>query len=246
MLELAILGLLKERAMHGYELRKQLGQRLGFFWTVSFGSLYPTLRRLERRGAVERIFPAEKTTRRKQVYRITEAGERDFLDLLQEGAGTTWEEDKFSLRLAFFRYLRPEIRIRLLERRKAYLQDKLDEGRRWIRRATRGRPDSYTVSLMRHGMETTERDIAWLDELLAAERTLLGEARGEDAGGLRSRADLASGGRGEPERPNPPGRVGADEGNRHDRSGATDGGPSGEEAGGDRPDNGPRTELRTT
>ena len=29
MLDLAILGLLKERAMHGYELKRQLGQRLG-------------------------------------------------------------------------------------------------------------------------------------------------------------------------------------------------------------------------
>jgi DNA-binding PadR family transcriptional regulator len=187
MLELAILGLLKERAMHGYELRKQLGQKLGFFWTVSFGSLYPTLGRLERRGAVEKILLTEKTTRRKQVYRITESGERDFLDLLQEGAGTTWEEDKFPLRLAFFRYLRPEIRIRLLERRKAYLQDKLEQGQRSLRGATRGRADSYTLSLMRHGMDTTERDIAWLEELLVAERALLADVRADEPGGPRAR-----------------------------------------------------------
>jgi DNA-binding PadR family transcriptional regulator len=54
-LELAILGLLKERSMHGYQLSKQLTETLGGFWRVSYGSLYPTLRRLEKQGAVERL-----------------------------------------------------------------------------------------------------------------------------------------------------------------------------------------------
>jgi len=175
MLELAILGLLKERAMHGYELRKQLAHKLGFFWTVSYGALYPALRKLEKRGAVEKFFPVEQTTRRKQVYRITAGGESEFLELLTEGAHSTWEEDKFPLRLAFFRYLKPETRLRLLERRKSYLEDKLDEGRRSLTQAKRGSTDSYTLSLVRHGMETTEHDISWLDTLISAERAALGE-----------------------------------------------------------------------
>ena len=175
MLELAVLGLLKERAMHGYELRKQLSQKLGFFWTVSFGSLYPTLKKLERRGFVEKFVPTELASRRKQVYRITPQGEREFLDLLSQGASSAWEEDKFPLRLAFFRYLGPEARLRLLERRKAYLEDKLDEGTRSLRRATRGRADTYTLSLMQHGIQTTEHDIAWLDTLIASERATLND-----------------------------------------------------------------------
>ena len=175
MLELAILGLLKERPMHGYELRKQLAQKLGFFWTVSFGSLYPTLRKLEKRGAVEKTYPPGATPRRKQVYRITSAGEAEFLDLLEEGTASVWEEDKFPLRLAFFRYLRPEIRIRLLERRKLYLEEKLEEGARSLSRVRSSRADSYQLSLMRHGMDTIERDIAWLDELIVAERALLAD-----------------------------------------------------------------------
>lgn len=167
MLELAVLGLLKERAMHGYELRKQLTARLGFFWTVSFGSLYPTLRKMEKRGFVEKARPAD-PGRRKQVYGITAAGERHFLALLEEGSSSAWEEDKFPLRLVFFRYLRPETRIRLLERRKDYLEDKLTEGRHSLRRSKGA--DPYHLSLIRHGVDVTERDIAWLEELIAAER----------------------------------------------------------------------------
>lgn len=178
MLELAILGLLKEQPMHGYELRKQLSQKLGFFWTVSFGSLYPTLKRLEQRGVVKMHAYGDKPSRKRQVYAITERGEREFLELLAESAVTRWEEDKFPLRLAFFRYLKPEMRIRLLERRKVYLEDKLDFGRASLRRTLdrTNRADSYTVSLMRHGLDTTERDIAWLDELIATERRLLASA----------------------------------------------------------------------
>ena len=175
MLELAILGLLKEQPMHGYELRKQLSQKLGFFWTVSFGSLYPTLKRLEQREVVEMHAYGDKPSRKRQVYAITERGEREFLELLAESAVTRWEEDKFPLRLAFFRYLKPEMRIRLLERRKDYLEDKLDFGRASLRRTLdrKNRADSYTVSLMRHGLDMTERDIVWLDELIATERHFL-------------------------------------------------------------------------
>ena len=189
MLELAVLGLLKERPMHGYELRKQLGQKLGLFWTVSFGSLYPTLRRLERRGAVAKVAEEPQTaSRRKQAYRITETGEREFIELLEESPGTGVEQERFSLRLAFFRYLRPEIRIRLLERRKAYLEDRLEEGKRSLRRARRIRADTYTVSLVRHGVDTTEADIAWLDELITAERAALADRSPEDPRGATAPA----------------------------------------------------------
>ncbi len=54
-LELAILGLLKEQELHGYELKKRLTDALGAFSSVSFGSLYPALARLETAGAVRAV-----------------------------------------------------------------------------------------------------------------------------------------------------------------------------------------------
>src|SRR5215475_6539893 len=56
-LELAILGLLKEQPLHGYELKKRLGETLGSLWGISYGSLYPALRRLERDGSIEIVAP---------------------------------------------------------------------------------------------------------------------------------------------------------------------------------------------
>ncbi len=52
MLDLAILGLLSERDLHGYEIRRRLREHLGLLANVSFGSIYPALTRLEKSGAV--------------------------------------------------------------------------------------------------------------------------------------------------------------------------------------------------
>jgi len=177
MLELAILGLLKERPMHGYQLSRELGESLGGFWRVSYGSLYPTLRRLEREGEVEAL-PADTapTTRRKNVYRITEKGEKLFFELLEEAPNDSSTEDtRFRMRLAFFRYLPPETRIRLLERRRAHLEDRLGTIKDSLR-TTRERVDDYTLALMEHGLSATESDIAWLEDLIRVERDRTGFA----------------------------------------------------------------------
>ena len=57
-LEMAILGLLKRQPMHGYDLRKRLRSDFGLLSSLSFGSLYPALARLEQDGAVREVAPA--------------------------------------------------------------------------------------------------------------------------------------------------------------------------------------------
>jgi DNA-binding PadR family transcriptional regulator len=188
MLELAILGLLKERSMHGYQLSKRLEDTLGGFWRVSYGSLYPTLRRLERDGAVEPVFSKEDVRRRKNVYRITEKGEGLFDELLQEAGQESWEDNRFRVRLAFFKYLKPETRIRLLERRRAYLEERLSTITTSLKNA-RERIDNYTLSLMRHGQDATEHDIEWLDDLIQAERRQVRTDEAGDGGNGHRRTD---------------------------------------------------------
>jgi DNA-binding PadR family transcriptional regulator len=177
-LELAILGLLKERAMHGYQLSKRLADTLGAFWKVSYGSLYPALKRLEREGAVESAFPREEVGRRKNVYRITAKGEEMFSELLQEAGEESWEDNRFRVRLAFFQYLKPDTRLRLLEKRRAYLEDRLSQIKTSLAKA-RERIDNYTLSLMRHGEEATQQDIKWLDDLIKNERKQVKSVRSE-------------------------------------------------------------------
>jgi DNA-binding PadR family transcriptional regulator len=169
MLELAILGLLKEQVMHGYQLKKRLADTLGGFWQVSYGSLYPALKRLQREEAVEMVFPREQVGRRKNVYRITPKGEALFAELLERAGQEASEDGAFSVRFAFFQYLKPETRVRLLERRRTFLESRWSNLKESVHRLKEG-IDSYTLSLMNHELSTTENDIRWLDELIQAEQ----------------------------------------------------------------------------
>jgi len=167
MIELAILGLLKERPMHGYQLNRELSEQLGGLWRVSYGSLYPSLRRLERQGAIT----SEPGTgaRRKTVYAITPEGERLFLELLEETPQENQTEDaRFRVRLAFFRYLPPETRVRLLERRRQALETRLREVKAHLRDSAT--TDDYQRALLDHARVGTESDIAWLTDLIRTER----------------------------------------------------------------------------
>ena len=196
MLDLAILGLLFEQEMHGYEIRRRLRDELGLFANISFGSLYPALSRLERSGAVavaasggvaaapipstgslsgeraglraRRAGSTLGTKRSRKVYRITDEGRILFEHLLEgdEPSGTD-DARSFGLRLAFARHLAPSARLALLERRRAQLTRRLATD---LARASGERLDVYTRSLVEHSTEATEHDIAWLDRLIEAER----------------------------------------------------------------------------
>ncbi len=170
MVDLAVLGLLKQGPLHGYELKRRLVD-LGLL-RVSFGSLYPALRRLNRDGHVEIV---EGTGRRK-VYAITIAGEDRFGELLRGTAPDREEERTFRVRVAFLRYLEPEARLELLERRRALLRARVAKARQAISATasrTRQAVDRYMLSIMEHGARLAEADIAWLDELIEDEQAQL-------------------------------------------------------------------------
>src|SRR5712691_7705319 len=80
-LKFALLELLQERPMHGYEMMKALEEKSGGFYTPSPGSIYPTLQMLEDRGLV-----TANEVEGKKVYSITDAG-RTLLAEQQRGEG---------------------------------------------------------------------------------------------------------------------------------------------------------------
>jgi DNA-binding PadR family transcriptional regulator len=196
-LDLAILGLLHEQELHGYEIRRRLRDELGLFANISFGSLYPALSRLETAGAVtvtessgavapvaipatgslsgeraglraRRATAPRGTKRSKKVYRITDTGRALFEQLLDaDEPAGTDDARSFGLRLAFARHLAPQARLGLLERRRVQLTRRLATDRA---RAAGDSLDVYTRSLVEHSTEATEHDIEWLDRLIDSER----------------------------------------------------------------------------
>jgi DNA-binding PadR family transcriptional regulator len=208
MLDMAILGLLEERDLHGYEIRRQLRDHLGLLANVSFGSIYPALTRLEKSGAVVATdggtAPGPRTTaaapptgslsgelavlrarrspgtrsRRGKKVYRITDAGRELFTELLADGGAADDARSFSLRLAFARHLAPSARLALLERRRAVLMQRLGE----TEAGARPDLDPYARSVVEHTADGVSRDINWLDSLIASERAALADARSEPVG----------------------------------------------------------------
>jgi DNA-binding PadR family transcriptional regulator len=78
---LVILGFLREREYHGYELKKEIQRRMGEWTDIKFGSIYHALRKLVERGSVAKVGEERQPGRPdRTIYRITSLGEEEFLE----------------------------------------------------------------------------------------------------------------------------------------------------------------------
>lgn len=180
LLDLAILGLLHESPMHGYELRKQLSTKLGTIRAaISYGSLYPTLRRLQTASWITEAgeTPADDagvpplTSRRgRVVYKITAEGKERFQDLLAQVGPEAYEDAAFGVHFAFFSRTDVDIRLRILEGRRRKVEERREGFREVLARASE-RLDAYTLELQRHGFDAADREVRWLEELISNERS---------------------------------------------------------------------------
>jgi DNA-binding PadR family transcriptional regulator len=180
-IEFAILGLLHEAPMHGYELRKRLASLLGAFRAFSYGSLYPALRRLQRAGLIveDVADPADEDSvkatarswgkRARRVYRLTAEGKERFAELVADGGPQTWDDDGFGVHMAFFSRTPAEVRMRILEGRRRKVEERREGLRATLARAGE-QIDRYTRELHRMGLESSEREVRWLNELIEHER----------------------------------------------------------------------------
>lgn len=178
MLEIAVLGLLNESPMHGYELRKRLSTLLGAFRAFSYGSLYPTLRRLSEAGWISEEPSPEaavgaRSRRGKRVYRLTADGKEHLADLLSDVGPDAFDDEGFGARLAFFAQTRSDIRMQILEGRRRRVEERRDGMRSSLAR-TGERLDRYTRELQQHGLDSVDREVRWLDELIERETSLGG------------------------------------------------------------------------
>ncbi len=170
--------------MHGYELRKRLNSFFGWGRALSYGSLYPCLKAMYEQGWISEHTPATTapalpTVRRaKIVYCLTDRGEQRFGELLAEGGPSTWEDDNFGVHFAFFARTDITVRLRILEGRRRRLEERLDRVRSQLER-TQELVDAYAIELGRHDLESVEREVSWLSNLIASERQARRQRRGE-------------------------------------------------------------------
>lgn len=199
MLDFAVLGLLYEAPMHGYELRKQLGARLGGFRAFSYGSLYPALRRLVRAGLIveqaetpetedearQTGWPLRGRPRNRRVYALTAEGKERFAEMLADAGPQTWEDEGFGIHMTFFSRTPADTRIRILEGRRRRVEERREGLRATLARAGE-QIDRYTRELHQLGLDASEREVRWLNELIASEQAEQRDTGPEPQGGFDS------------------------------------------------------------
>ena len=102
------------------------------------------------------------------VYELTAEGKEHFAAMLAEAGPDTWEDERFGVRFAFFSRTDADVRRRILQGRRSRLEERKSDLRASLTR-TRERFDSYTLELQRHGLESVEREVHWIDGLLESE-----------------------------------------------------------------------------
>lgn len=186
---MAVLGLLVEGDLHGYELKKRLADLLGPWSSVSFGSLYPALSRLERNGLVASVpestespdvaetpmsgslgaelaaYRRQRTRRRgtgggRRARKVYAITDAGRAELERQLLEESGDERGFAVRVAFCRLLRPDQRLDVFTRRRDALRARLAE------RDGERRGDVYRRSLLEFQDDRLRRELDWVEQLI--------------------------------------------------------------------------------
>ncbi len=168
-LEFALLGLLSQTPLHGYELRKRMGAIFGPFRALSFSVLYPQLRRMMEAGLIAETIVDTSSRRSRIVYAITDKGQSRFDGLTETVSPETWEDEGFEIRFAFFSPTSSKNRVRILEGRHRRLKEKAEILRGELEKSPIG-IDKYLEEWRRHSLDSADREIAWLEKMIKTER----------------------------------------------------------------------------
>jgi PadR family transcriptional regulator, regulatory protein AphA len=163
--EFAILGLLAEAPSSGYDIKREVEERLSHFWSESFGHIYPMLRRLDQKGLVEKSVQRQSGKPDRKVYAITPAG-RDALEgWFAEPPAPQRPRNELLLRLFFGRHTSPDFLIRDVRAQREGFEAALAQLRA-VRDRLEANPDPqpdrlYWELTLSYGVEAFEALIRW-------------------------------------------------------------------------------------
>jgi PadR family transcriptional regulator, regulatory protein AphA len=165
-LKFALLGLLAESPKYGYEIKRRFDGALGNVWSVSYGQLYPTLRRLSELGWVTKKTEPGKKAAEKNIYSITEKGRKKLDEWLLKPLRHTYKvKDEFTLRFLFFSKLSADNVLDYLkvQQKKTVLQR---ESFQRTLVSLRDEIDYFLQAIIRKGIIHLEAENQWLEEVI--------------------------------------------------------------------------------
>lgn len=161
-IEHALLGFLREKPLHGYEIHRRMGdpEGLGLVWQVKQSQLYALLGKLEESGYVSGELESQGSRPPRKIYSLTEAGSRTFL----EWVGSPVEHGRemrlnFMVKLYFARMEGEETVHRLVKAQRAMCVRWLD----LVEVSSGKEPGSFRNLIEEFRAGQIEAMLAWLD-----------------------------------------------------------------------------------
>jgi len=168
----AILGMLSLRPMSGYDIRKTVQESIRFFWSESYGQIYPALKRLEAQKLVERARGAQKGRAGRQVYALTRTGRRELQEWLTRKPQMQPFRNELLLKLFFGRLVPREASEEHLRHFRQRQEDFLRTYRQvegWLHTEHERHPDlPFWLMTLAYGVHQARALRDWCDETLAA------------------------------------------------------------------------------
>ena len=174
-LAFAVLGIIcgKQDGIHGYQLKAELDELCGDFWTLNYGQLYRVLAALERDGLIEGEELAQIGRPAKRIFRAQPLG-RDRLDdwIASPPTGVpTPLRDELSVKLLFATADRLSDLLRLVSTHRAFYLQHLSRVKKRLERVDRDSAGNFVTTLMLLQADLRVRaDMAWLDQVEAEVR----------------------------------------------------------------------------
>ncbi len=162
-MEEVILGFLNLADMTGYDIKQLISISTSFFYNASYGSIYPILKKLEKKGFVKskEVIEGRKV---KVVYSITDDGRKVFLNWLDKPAAPANIRYEFLVKLFFARYLSKDKLLRMISDHIAEIQAALEKLKE-IERKVKGRADIYHMYTLKFGVDFFTFLLRWYENL---------------------------------------------------------------------------------
>lgn len=96
-----ILGILSEKPHSGYDIKRHFEEYFSFFFDASFGTIYPTLSKMEKLGLISRETVRQEGKPDKNLFTITPDGEQHFQKYLRQPAEKDVLRSDFLMHLYF-------------------------------------------------------------------------------------------------------------------------------------------------
>ncbi|RAV04755.1 PadR family transcriptional regulator [Paenibacillus sp. YN15] len=172
MIDNVILGILMEGPQTGYGLKSIIEQSVGFFYSASYGSLYPALKRLAEQGAISLL--ESDGSKNKKLYALEPSGRERFLEWL--GEPLTRSRNEHLLKFFFYDYLAEPLRGERLAGFHAVLREELGRlaaVKQIVDKETEEleNPENYRfrLSVLTYGFRYLEMAERWLGDLRSKE-----------------------------------------------------------------------------